>query len=244
MDFEILPKIDDNMSISEIGTKTTPKSWRNVFMEVKDELAYIDKIYKRNNVKYYPEKKDLFRAFELTKLEDIRVVIIGQDPYHQLKSNGKPRAQGLSFSVSKDDEIPSSLKNIFKEIKDDVKEFEIPNHGDLTRWTQQGILLLNSSLTVEQNNPGTQGVIWNGVISKIFQAISEFRPKCIYVLWGNHAKNLVEYIPKSSIILTAAHPSGLSANRGFFGCKHFSKINEILRDMGEDEIDWNLDDKL
>ena len=240
MEFEIIPSINESMSITEIATTATPRSWRNLFCQHKDEFDNIDKILNKTNKKFFPLKKHIFRAFELTSLEEVRVVIVGQDPYHQLKNNGYPRAQGLSFSVSKDDEIPSSLQNIYKEIKNNYPDYVIPKHGDLTKWAQQGILLLNTSLTVNPNEPGKQGLLWYGVLTRIIDAIGEVRPKCIYVLWGNHAKELMEFIPKTSIILTAAHPSGFSANRGFFGCGHFSQINKILSGMGEEEIDWTL----
>ena len=147
---EILPAISNDMSFVDLA-KAVPSSWRPVFTEAKDEFVYLDEVIK---TEVFPEKKSVFKAFELTPLHDVRVVLLGQDPYHQRKPNGKPRAQGLSFSVSKDDDIPVSLKNIYQEIKNEYPEYNPPKHGDLSRWARQGVLLLNSSLTVEPGRAG------------------------------------------------------------------------------------------
>lgn len=233
----IIPEIESDWSISKIAEWTYPESWKNVFERSHEEFKHIDQMVGQN---YFPSKKNIFRAFHLTPLHQVKVVIIGQDPYHQVKSNGYPRAQGLSFSVSRNDEIPVSLKNIYKEIKNSYPEFEEPEHGDLTSWAHQGILLLNSSLTVKPHNPGSHGVLWHGFITKVFEEIRDHVPKCIFVLWGNHAKDLISYIPDNAIILESSHPSGFSANRGFFGCGHFKKINDLLIEMGKEPIQWQL----
>jgi uracil-DNA glycosylase len=232
--FEILPSVHNDMTFFELS-KTIPSSWRPVFEEAKDEFVYLDKIIQ---TPVFPEKKNIFRAFELTPLDKVKVVLLGQDPYHQRKENGYPRAQGLSFSVSKTDEIPMSLKNIYQEIKNEYPEYTPPNHGDLTRWARQGVLLLNSSLTVVPGKPGSHGVIWHGLLSKIFQAIGEVNRKCIYLLWGNFAKDMSEYIPETSVKLFTSHPSGFSVTKGFFGCGHFKEVNRILKERGEEEIEW------
>jgi uracil-DNA glycosylase len=232
--FEILPIVRNDMSFLELS-KTVPSSWRTVFEEAKDEFQYLDDIIKTD---VFPEKKNIFKAFELTPLEDVRVVLLGQDPYHQRKENGRPRAQGLSFSVSKDDDIPVSLRNIFQEIKNEYPDYEAPNHGDLTAWARQGVLLLNSSLTVEPGKAGSHGVIWHGLLSRVFHAIGEANRKCIYLLWGNFAKDMAEYIPETSIKLFTSHPSGFSVNRGFFGCGHFKEVNRLLQERGQEPIKW------
>jgi uracil-DNA glycosylase len=167
-EIEILPAIHNQMSYLELS-KCAPSSWKDVFSSAKEEFEYLDQIIK---TEVFPEKIHTFKAFELTPLEKVKVVLLGQDPYHQRKKNGKPRAQGLSFSVSKDDDIPMSLKNIYQEIQNEYPDYVIPKDGDLTRWARQGVLLLNSSLTVEQGKAGSHGVIWHGFLSRVFQAIA------------------------------------------------------------------------
>jgi uracil-DNA glycosylase len=235
IEFEILPSVTQEMSFLELS-RTIPSSWRATFENCKEEFVYLDKIIKGD---FFPEKKKVFRAFELTPLDEVKIVIIGQDPYHQKKGNGKPRAQGLSFSVSKDDEIPVSLQNIFKEIKSEYPEYVIPDNGDITHWAKQGVLLLNSSLTVEPGKAGSHGVIWHGFLSKMLEAIgARENKKCIYLLWGNHAKDIGEYAPENSIKLYTSHPSGFSVTKGFFGCGHFKEANRILIEQGLEPIIW------
>src|SRR5690606_19127370 len=159
-----------------------------------------------------------------------------QDPYHQVMYNGKPRAQGMSFSVSKDDSIPSSLCNIFKEINDDLG-INNNTHGDLSCWARQGVLLLNSCLTVKPCEAGSHNKdLWMGFIDRVLKYIARINPKCIYVLWGAWAKHIKPMIEGKPHILESTHPSGYSARKGFFGCKHFSRINEILIEEGKEEI--------
>jgi len=231
---EILPTMSNQMTFLELS-KLVPSSWKQVFQESEEEFVYLDKIIKTD---VFPEKKKVFRAFELTPLDEVRVVLLGQDPYHQRKSNGKPRAQGLSFSVSKDDEIPMSLRNIFQEIGSEYPNYNVPEHGDLTKWARQGVLLLNSSLTVEPGKAGSHGVIWHGLLARIFNAIGEVNRKCIYLLWGNFAKDMAEYLPETSIKLFTSHPSGFSVHKGFFGCGHFKEVNRLLEERGETQIEW------
>jgi uracil-DNA glycosylase len=231
----LLPYVHNDMTFLELS-KCVPSTWKNVFSEAEDEFKYLDKIIKTD---VFPEKKNVFKAFELTPLDQVKVVLLGQDPYHQRKPNGHPKAQGLSFSVSKDDEIPPVLKNIFQEIGNEFPEtYVFPTHGDLSRWARQGVLLVNSSLTVEPGKAGSHGVIWHGLLTKIFHAIAEVNRKCIYILWGNQAKDMAEYIPEASIKLFTSHPSGFSANKGFFGCNHFKEVNRLLEENGEEPIQW------
>lgn len=234
MEIEILPPVSNDMSFVQLS-KTVPSSWKQVFEDARDEFEYLDKIIK---TEVFPEKKNVFKAFELTSLDNVKVVLLGQDPYHQKKKNGKPRAQGLSFSVSKDDEIPVSLQNIFKELQTEYPDYTIPKNGDLTSWARQGVLLLNSSLTVEPGNPGSHGVVWHGFLARVFQAIGEVNKNCIYLLWGNFAKDIGEYAPEFAIKLFTSHPSGFSVNKGFFGCGHFKEVNRILVEKGIEPIDW------
>ena len=187
------------------------------------------------NMAIFPPIPSIFRALELVHFNEVKVLILGQDPYH-----GYGQANGLSFSVNKEIMIPPSLKNIFLELENDLN-IPISQHGDLTSWAQQKVLLLNSVLTVEHGKPNShQKLGWDKLTNKIISRLSQ-RGNMIFVLWGNSAQkklNLIE--DKKNKILSAPHPSPLSAYRGFFGCKHFSEINKILIENGSSEINWKL----
>ena len=187
------------------------------------------------DVAIFPPISSIFRALELVHFKEAKVLILGQDPYH-----GFGQANGLSFSVNKEIMIPPSLKNIFLELKNDLN-LPFSHHGDLTSWAQQKILLLNSVLTVEQGKPNShQELGWDKLTNKIISKLSQ-RGNMIFVLWGNFAQKKHDLIDKNeNTILSAPHPSPLSAYRGFFGCKHFSEINKILLENGASEINWEL----
>lgn len=239
--------VDQSWSVSRIVKERIPATWDKVFEEAKYDLEetseYLEKDERENGM-WYPLKKNLFDAFHYTPLNMVKVVIIGQDPYPQTvrdkNGNSIPRAQGLSFSVSPDDEIPSSLKNIFKELQNSYRGFIMPEHGDLRQWAKQGVLLLNACLTLVPGKPASHGAIWSGFVSKVCRAISEMNPKCIYMMWGQNAQKLRTVVGEKSVILEAAHPSGQSAHRGFFGCNHFNQANEILLKQGHSAINWNI----
>lgn len=188
------------------------------------------------NKDFYPPTDLLFQSINMCPLDAIKVVIIGQDPYH-----GPGQAMGLSFSVPMTIKIPPSLKNIYKEMKSDIEGFKIPNHGDLTAWATQGVLLLNDTLTVERNRPGSHSKLgWKIFTTEILKIINQKAKNVVFILWGNHAKQKKELIDTSKhLILEAGHPSPFSAKL-FFGCKHFSKTNIYLKNHGIDPIDWNL----
>ncbi len=188
------------------------------------------------DVAIFPPIPSIFRALELVHFNEVKVLILGQDPYH-----GFGQANGLSFSVNKEIVIPPSLKNIFLELENDLN-IPISQHGDLTSWAQQKILLLNSILTVEQGKPYShQKLGWDKLTNKIISRLSQ-RGNMIFVLWGNIAQKKLYLIDdKENKILSAPHPSPLSAYKGFFGCKHFSEINQILIENGSSEINWKLD---
>lgn len=180
-----------------------------------------------------PSKQDMFRAFELVPFQNIRVVIIGQDPYH-----GEGQANGLAFSVNIDQSIPPSLRNIFKEIQNDVC---ITNtSGDLTNWAAQGVLLLNSILTVTKDSPGSHANLgWEKFTNKVISDISAHLENVVFLLWGSYARSKNSLIDSNKhLILECPHPSPLSAHTGFFGCKHFSMTNEFLISKGKAVIDW------
>ena len=180
----------------------------------------------------FPEESLIFNAFNQTSFEDIHVVILGQDPYH-----GAKQAHGLSFSVPDGIKIPPSLKNIFKELGSDIGK-EIPKTGNLIHWAKQGILLLNASLTVEENKPMSHSKIgWNLFTDAVIKKISQEKTNVIFILWGKFAQEKEKLIdPEKHFILKAAHPSPLSAYNGFWGCKHFSKTNELLKSIKKEEI--------
>tara|TARA_B100000242_G_scaffold45421_1_gene27000 strand:+ start:1438 stop:2100 length:663 start_codon:yes stop_codon:yes gene_type:complete len=182
----------------------------------------------------YPNGAKIFRAFELTPFINVKVVILGQDPYHN-----EGQANGLCFSVNENISHPPSLKNIFKEIKNDLK-IELPISGNLERWANQGVLLLNSILTVNKNQAGShKNFGWENFTDKVIQTISTKKNNIIFLLWGKFAQSKSLIIDNSKHhILVAAHPSPFSANKGFFGCKHFSKTNQILYHLGKEEIKW------
>ena len=184
--------------------------------------------------KIYPEAKNVFNALNLVKYDDVKVVIIGQDPYHQ-----PHQAHGLCFSVLEGTKLPPSLQNIFKEIEDETGKKPNTN-GNLTSWAKQGVLLLNSVLTVRESCPNShKNKGWELITSKIIKLLSERKDPVIFLLWGANAIQLGKDIDRSRhYVVTCAHPSPLSAYNGFFGCGHFNKTNEILRKLGKKEIEW------
>ena len=243
MKLKILPSnINHSWTLYDVATKYPPASWEAVFENSKNELKDISDILEedRPNGRRLPNNEDLFKAFWLTPLPKVKVVILGQDPYPTLLKDGRPQAMGLCFSVPKGAPIPSSLQNIFKELKNTIPTFNKPSHGDLTSWALQGILLLNACLAVRQGEPDSFKNICEGFIKKVILAIIDTNPNCIFVLWGKNAQRAKKFIGQRGIVLEAAHPSGLSASRGFYNCNHYNKINEILTQQGKTPIDWNL----
>ncbi|KAL2541350.1 uracil dna glycosylase [Abeliophyllum distichum] len=184
----------------------------------------------------YPPQKLIFNALNTTSFDRVKAVIIGQDPYH-----GPGQAMGLSFSVPNGVKVPSSLVNIYKELQQDLG-FSIPSSGNLEKWAVQGVLLLNAVLTVRQhqaNSHATKG--WELFTDAVIETISQKKRGVVFLLWGNYAQAKAKLVDETKhYVLKAAHPSGLSANRGFFGCRHFSRTNQILEKMGISPIDWQL----
>lgn len=185
----------------------------------------------------YPPGGQIFNAFNLTHFDNVKVVILGQDPYH-----GPGQAHGLCFSVAPGIKPPPSLVNIFKELRSDLG-LPIPNHGTLTKWAEQGVLLLNASLTVRAGEPMSHAKIgWAQFTNSVIKKISDEKEHVVFLLWGKFAQEKQELIDatRHHLILKAAHPSPYSADAGFFGCKHFSKTNQFLVQNGIDPIDWAL----
>jgi len=217
-------------------------SWKQVLKE-EFEKPYFDQIVnflkteRAGGKTTFPSGPNIFNAFNKTPFDKVKVVILGQDPYH-----GIGQAHGLSFSVLPGVKIPPSLQNIFKEIKADIGVENSPNFGDLTHWAEQGILLLNAALTVRNGEPMSHAKIgWAEFTDAVIKTISDKKENVIFLLWGKFAQDKQVLINTDShYILKAAHPSPLSAHNGFFGCKHFSKTNEILVKQGENPIDWKI----
>ncbi len=217
-------------------------SWLNVLHEEFDkdymhQLKQELKKEKESGHTVYPKNSDIFNAFRHTPLTNVKVVILGQDPYH-----GANQAMGLSFAVHRGIPVPRSLMNIYKELRTDIPGFEIPNHGDLTKWADQGVLLLNATLTVRASEAGShQKFGWEKFTDTVIRKISEVKEGVVFLLWGRFAQAKADLIDqRKHHILKAAHPSPFSADNGFFGCHHFSKTNEILRKEGKQEIDWQV----
>ncbi len=184
----------------------------------------------------YPHSSDWFRAFELTPLDEVRVVILGQDPYH-----GPGQAHGLCFSVREGIKPPPSLVNIYKELAQDLGVTPV-NHGHLEAWARQGVLLLNTSLTVEEGNAGShRGKGWETFTDRAIETVNAEAPPCVFLLWGSHARQKKALVDQERhLVLESPHPSPLSAHRGFFGNHHFSRANAFLAEHGRSPVDWQL----
>ena len=214
-------------------------SWKEV-LEIEFKKPYFKqiaehlKIEKQQGKTIYPPGSLIFHAFDKTPFENVKVVILGQDPYH-----GPRQAHGLSFSVQKGIQLPPSLINIFKDLQNDVGMM-MPNHGNLEKWAEQGVLLLNASLTVRAQDPMSHSKIgWHTFTNSVITKISDQRKHVVFMLWGRFAQEKEVLIDtKKHLVLKSAHPSPLSANAGFFGNRHFSKANEYLIKHGVDPINW------
>jgi len=216
-------------------------SWKRILSD-EFNMDYFSKlksflVEEKKKFKVFPPGKNIFEAFNRTPFEDVKVVLLGQDPYH-----GPGQAHGLCFSVPLGIAPPPSLLNIFKEIEDDL-DIPAPNHGDLEKWAEQGVFLLNATLTVRANQAGShQGRGWENFTNAVIRKISDLRENIVFLLWGRYAQNKEELIGKQKhLILKAAHPSPFSASNGFFGCRHFSKTNTFLASRNITPVNWALE---
>jgi len=218
-------------------------SWQTIIDHEKQQeymqqtLAYVAQQRELGKVVYPPEQ-DVFNAFAATEFEQVKVVILGQDPYH-----GPNQAHGLCFSVLPGVKTPPSLVNMYKELAQDIEGFDIPSHGYLQSWAEQGVLLLNTVLTVEQGQAHSHAKTtgWEKFTDKVIAEINQHRSGVVFLLWGAHAQKKGQFIDREKhYVLEAPHPSPLSARRGFFGCQHFSKTNQILAEQDLTAIDWRL----
>lgn len=218
------------------------KSWKSVLKSefeqpYFEQLVLLLKTEKIAGKTIYPPGPLIFNAFDQTPFDALKVVLLGQDPYH-----GPGQAHGLCFSVQDGIPPPPSLINIFKEIEADIGLTMPVNRGNLTHWAKQGVLLLNTALTVRANEPASHSTIgWTVFTNAVIEKISEMKSGIVFLLWGNHAKEKQAIIDENRHhVLKAAHPSPFSVHKGFFGCKHFSKTNALLIQGGKDPIDWSL----
>jgi uracil-DNA glycosylase len=190
----------------------------------------------------FPLEEDVLSAFASVDLSDVKVVILGQDPYHGVGQNGESQAHGLAFSVRKGIKVPPSLVNIYKELAQDIPDFKTPKHGYLVEWAEQGVLLLNTVLTVKQAQAHSHAKLgWETFTDKIIAEINQHNQGCVFLLWGSHAQKKGKNIDQEKhYVLNGPHPSPLSAYRGFFGCQHFSKANLWLTAQNKSMINWQI----
>ena len=215
-------------------------TWHDVLAEEKQQPYFLNTLQtvaseRQSGVTIYPPQKDVFNAFRFTELGDVKVVILGQDPYH-----GPGQAHGLAFSVRPGIAIPPSLLNMYKELENTIPGFTRPNHGYLESWARQGVLLLNTVLTVRAGQAHSHASLgWETFTDKVISLINQHREVVVFLLWGSHAQKKGAIIDKQRHhVLKAPHPSPLSAHRGFFGCNHFVLANQWLEQHGETPIDW------
>lgn len=219
---------------------TIHESWKEILIDEFNKPYFSDLkkflVEEKATHEVYPPGKLIFNAFDQTPFDQVKVVLLGQDPYH-----GKGQAHGLCFSVPKGIAAPPSLINIFKEIQTDIG-LPVPNHGNLESWAKQGVLLLNATLTVRANQAlSHQNKGWETFTDRVIQILSERKKGLVFLLWGRNAKAKEAFIDTSKhFVLKAAHPSPFSADSGFFGCRHFSKTNEILQRQSITPIDWKI----
>lgn len=218
------------------------KTWTDVIGKEKEQPYFqhtLQQVHlaRQSGKTIYPPQEDVFNAFKYTAFEEVKVVILGQDPYH-----GPNQAHGLAFSVKPEVAIPPSLLNMYKELSQDVPGFHMPSHGNLVKWAEQGVLLLNTVLTVERGLAHSHANLgWETFTDRVIESLNTHREHLVFLLWGSHAQKKGKMIDRNRhLVLTAPHPSPLSAHRGFLGCHHFSQTNDYLKNQGYTEIDWQI----
>lgn len=241
---------DKDTTLYDIMMNCHP-SWKQTIISAEEDIVHACNMIEKLGGDYCPDKQNVPKFLDLTPLNNVRVVIIGQDPYHTYH-NGKKQAMGLAFATEKGCPIQPSLRNIYKELKSEFPDYTIPSHGDLSYWALQGVLLLNTCLTVKPREPFSHGKkdtgvsIWSGLVEKIIASIINVNPECIYLLWGAYAIKIKSRLNELSIKLISSHPSPFSAEKSsrdvpaFIGNGHFAKVNQILNERGERGIDWQI----
>lgn len=246
MQIHVHEKINQTWSIVKIAKDAAPISWRKVFDDAEPELRHICKILDEEKLfgPYLPLKVDLFNAFKYCPFDLVKLIILGDEPYGSMTQiNGKqmPKDMGMSFSVRKGDGVPLPLMNIFKELKQSVNA-EIPNHGNLIQWAQQGVLMLNICLTTSPNKPHSRFPLWHGLLNRVFKAINVINPNCIILsMVSRNSQNIASMIPDSFVHYESVNPDKYYNERGFAGCNIFRTINETLIKQGKTPINWQLD---
>lgn len=224
-----------DLTVNDSWKKFYSHQSRQIYFQLLNDFIELEKEKYLDNLDIFPCPNQVYSSLNNIDLDQVKVVILGQDPYHQ-----KDQAMGLAFSVPQGVKIPPSLVNIYKELHNEFN-MKIPNHGDLTSWSQQGVLLLNTALTVREHCANSHSKIWQPFTDNLIKYLSD-QGGIIFILWGNHAKEKKKFInlQNNNHILTATHPSPLSCNRGgFFGCNNFIDCNQILKKIGKTEINWN-----
>jgi uracil-DNA glycosylase len=225
-------------------TMALPAKWK-AFIESQQGLPYYQNLMaeiaaqRQLGIEIYPADEDIFNALNFHDVDAIKVVILGQDPYH-----ARGQAHGLAFSVNENIKTPPSLVNIYKELAEDIDDFKVPSHGNLKQWAEQGVLLLNTVLTVQQANAHSHAKLgWETFTDNLISLVDQHNQHCVFLLWGSHAQNKGQSIDQDKhLVLKAVHPSPLSAYRGFFGCRHFSVTNQWLKQHNIPAIDWQIND--
>ena len=227
--------------------KQLPQEWQSFISKQQQRSYFIDlqqmlAEQREQGETIFPREEDVFNAFNYVDIADIKVVILGQDPYHGLGENGLPQAHGLAFSVPEGVKVPPSLVNIYKTLANDIAGFTVPPHGCLSAWAAQGVLLLNTVLTVKQGQANShQKLGWELFTDAVIKQINDDNAGCVFLLWGSHAQRKGQSIDRNKhCVLTSVHPSPLSAYRGFFDCQHFSLANQWLVQKGHQAIDWQI----
>ncbi len=233
--------VDQSWSLEQIAKTRPPLGWKDLFSRTIKDIIHVEKVLAPRGA-YVPLKKDIFNAYHWTPLDLVKVIIIGQDPYHTVLGD-VPQAVGASFSTRRDAPLQPSIRNIYQVLQNTVPGFEPPKnekgdvHGDLFGWARQGVLLLNTCLTTEQGVAGAQKFIWMGLITQTLKEVREKRPYTVVMLWGKHAEKMLPYLGRLKTLVTS-HPSPLSARHGFLDCNHFNEANEYLISKGIKPIDW------
>lgn len=238
--------IEEDWDILKIVEKHPPLGWVSVFQDSWNELKDINQDLMQDsqiNGTFYPLKKNLFKVFELCPLNQVKVVILGQDPYHGTDYDKQPTAQGMSFSVRRGFRINPSLQNIYKELASSVEGFQTPNHGCLESWVKQGVFLLNMSLTVLPSQANSHKDKWISFMNRVFKAINNQNKHTIWLLWGREARSKIikDMIGNQGTVFETSHPSPFSVRRGFSGCNHFNMANDKLIEMKETPINWSIE---
>ena len=239
----ILP---DNATILDVAMTLPPAGWTEVFLKSEEELRHISSVLSQMDPPdFYPLKTEMFAAFDFCPLANVKVVILGQDPYTGT-DNGLPEANGMAFSTRRGQKLQPSLRNIYKELSTEYPDFISPDHGDLTEWAIQGVLLLNTCLTVTPSKPGSHKEIWNGFIGRVIDAISTVNPDCVFILMGGKAQKWVPKISQKSLKLCTTHPALYGSFKGsrdsvyFAESRVFSQVNAKLVELKKEPIRWQL----